>query len=320
MCFGVKSVYLPEKSDYCLMKLLLKFVLFLLFFSFFSVNAQIHALLNSKTQLRNMTERWELDATAVRGTFLLTPYKPVYILPGRWTSDPNEKPFSGNESPDYTVRRPDNYDNIETKFQLSFKTKVLQSIFWGHGDLWIAYTQVAHWQIYNSKLSRPFREVNYEPELILNFPVKFRIFGFKTRMVGVALNHESNGKSNPFSRSWNRVIFHAGFERKNWTIYVRPWIRTPDSIDDNPDILEYVGRGDLNVIYSKNGNILSFIGSHNLNFNSKARADSSFSWSYPIKNNLKGFLQISHGYGETLIDYNHLQTTVGVGVSLIEWL
>jgi outer membrane phospholipase A len=33
------------------------------------------------------------------------------------------------------------YNNIETKFQLSFKTKVLQSIFWGHGDLWLAYTQ-----------------------------------------------------------------------------------------------------------------------------------------------------------------------------------
>ena len=313
MCFVVKSIYLPKKSDYCLMKLILKFALFWLFCSSFSVNAQIQALFNSKTQLRNMTERWELDTTAVRGTFLLTPYKPVYILPGRWTSDPNENSFSGNVSPD-------NYDNIEAKFQLSFKTKVMQGIFWGHSDLWIAYTQVAHWQIYNSNLSRPFREVNHEPELILNFPINFKLFGFKTRMVGVALNHQSNGKSDPFSRSWNRVIFHAGFERKNWTIYVRPWFRTPDSIDDNPGILDYIGRGDLNVIYTKNGNILSFIGSHNLNFNSKARGNSSFSWSYPIKDNLKGYFLISYGYGETLIDYNHLQTTVGIGVSLIEWL
>jgi outer membrane phospholipase A len=34
--------------------------------------------------------------------------------------------------------------------------------------------------------------VNYEPELILNFPNL--IFGLNTRMVGLALNHESNGK------------------------------------------------------------------------------------------------------------------------------
>jgi phospholipase A1 len=298
----------------------INFSIFLLVFSCFSVNAQVQALFNSKTQLRDMTERWELDTTSARGTFLVTPYKPMYVLPIRWSNNPNERPESGNIDPDYIAPAGVDYNNIEAKFQLSFKTKVLQSIFWGHGDLWLAYTQKSHWQIYNNTLSRPFREVNYEPELILNFPVKFNLFGFKSRMMGVALNHESNGKSDPFSRSWNRIILHAGFERKNWTVYVRPWFRMPATIDDNPDISEYVGRGDVNVIYVKNGNILSFIGSHNLNFNSKARGNASFSWSYPVRNNLKGYLLISHGYGETLIDYNNLQTTVGVGVSLIEWL
>lgn len=267
-----------------------------------------------------MTERWELDTTSVRGTFLVTPYKPIYVLPVKWSSSPNEQPFSGNPSADYVAPAAINYDNIEAKFQLSFKTKVLQGIFWGTGDVWVAYTQISQWQIYNTKLSRPFREVNYEPELILNFPVNFNLFGFKTRMIGVAVNHESNGKSDPFSRSWNRVIIHAGFERKNWSVYVRPWFQMPAAKDDNPDISEYVGRGDMNIIYIKNGNIFSFIGSHNLNFNSKSRGSAAFSWSYPIKNNLKGFLQVTHGYGETLIDYNNLQTTVGVGVSLIEWL
>jgi len=299
---------------------MLKFTLFLLLFSSFTTTAQIQALFNSKTQLRNMTERWELDTTAVRGTFLLTPYKPVYVLPGRWTTDVNEQPHSGNLSPDYIAPPGVDYNNIETKFQLSFKTKVLQNFFWGHGDLWVAYTQKSFWQLYNNNLSRPFREVNYEPEIILNFPIKFRIFGFKTRMVGVAFNHESNGKSDPFSRSLNRVIFHAGFERRSWSVYIRSWLRMPDAKEDNPDIAEYVGRGDLNIIYAKNGNILSFIGRYNMNFNSKARGSAEFSWSYPIKNNLKGYLQISHGYGESLIDYNHLQTTVGLGVSLIEWL
>jgi phospholipase A1 len=62
----------------------------------------------------------------------------------------------GNIDPDYIAGV--DYDNVESKFQLSFKTKVLQSFFLGHGDLWVGYTQISHWQIYNNDLSRPFRK------------------------------------------------------------------------------------------------------------------------------------------------------------------
>lgn len=301
------------------MKLLIKISL-LFFLISYTANSQTSSFFNTKAKIRTMTERWELDTTATRSTFLVTPYKPIYILPGRWSSHPNERPFSGNQNPDYVAPAGTDYNNVETKFQLSFKTKVLQSIFWGHGDLWMAYTQISEWQLYNNNLSRPFREVNYQPEVILNFPVRFKLLGFRARMVGVAFNHESNGKSNPFSRSWNRIIFHAGFDRKNWSVYVRPWLRLRAEKDDNPDIAKYVGRGDLNVIYTKNGSVFSLIGSHNLDFGKRIRGYANFSWSYPIKGNLKGYLQISHGYGETLIDYNNKQTTVGIGVSLVEWL
>lgn len=301
------------------MKFAIRLVFLLLLFAN-TVNAQIQSLNDIVVKPRNLTERWQLDSTAGKGTFLLTPYKPIYFLLGKYSSNPNEQPHSENNSPEYIVPEGINYDNIELKFQLSFKTKILQSFMWGTADLWVAYTQKSFWQIYNAEYSRPFREINYEPELILNFPVNFKLFGFKTRIVGIAFNHLSNGKSDPFSRSLNRVIVHAGLERKNWTVYLRGWYGLSDNSGDNPDISDYTGRSDLHLIYEKNGNIISFIGGYNMNFNSDPRGSAELSWSYPIKNNLKAYFQVSHGYGESLIDYNHLQTTVGVGISLVEWL
>jgi phospholipase A1/A2 len=296
---------------------LFSFILFLL--SIFSSNAQVQALVNDQVDLKTMVARWELDSNKVRGTFLVTPYKTIYVMPFVWSDNPNQQPHSGNPSPEYVVPDESNYDAIEMKFQLSFKTKILQSFLWGRADLWVAYTQISHWQIYNGELSRPFREINYEPEIILNFPVKFNVLGFKTRMIGVSFDHMSNGKSYPYTRSWNRVILMAGFERKNWNIYIRPWYVIPESKGDNPDISSYIGNADVNVIYAKNRNVFTFTGSHNFNFDGNMRGSSTLSWAYSIKGNLRGFLQVSHGYGNSLIDYNHKQTTIGVGVSLIEW-
>ncbi|MBD3580908.1 phospholipase A [Flavobacterium selenitireducens] len=298
----------------------MKNVFCILLFLGCSAYSQIDALIRSSDRPRTLSQRWELDSTATRGTFRVTPYKPIFVLPFRWSNKPNERPRSGNGSEEYIVEEGDRYNRVETKFQISFKTKVMQDVFWGKGDLWVAYTQAAHWQVYNGSISRPFREINYEPELILNFPVKFKLFGFNGRMVGMAFNHQSNGKSLPFSRSWNRIIFHAGLEYKNWTVYARPWIRIPDKEDDNPDIADQLGRADLNVIYTSDGHIFSLIGSHNLSFGTAVKGNLTFSYSFPIKGNLRGHLQASHGYGETLIDYNHRQTTVGIGCSLVEWL
>ncbi len=49
-------------------------------------NAQVQSLFNDKVELKSMASRWELDSTSARGTFLVTPYKSIYILPFVWSN------------------------------------------------------------------------------------------------------------------------------------------------------------------------------------------------------------------------------------------
>jgi len=292
-------------------------LLFLLQGVFLSqLSAQKQPIFKNGETHESMSERWELDSSTRRGNFLFTAYKPVYVMAGRWSSNPNEQPRS--ENPNYSLPFRVDYDNHEAKFQLSFKTKIWQGIFGRHGDLWIAYTQRSHWQIYNQELSRPFRETNYEPEIILNFATNYKFLGLRGRMFGIAFNHQSNGRALPLSRSWNRVIGHIGFERGKWNVYLRGWYRVPDEDDENPAATDYIGVGETTVIFNPGKHQLTFGSNFNFDFDTP-RGSIRFDWMFPISGNLKGYLQLSEGYGETLVDYNHRQTTIGIGISLIEW-
>ncbi len=294
-------------------------LLITILYCFFAValKAQSNSLFKKDAVRETMSQRWELDSSSRRGTFIVTPYKPVYVTAGRWSNSPNVQPYS--ENPAYSLPFRVAYNNYEAKFQLSLKTKVFQNIFKTGGDLWVGYTQKAHWQVYNAKLSRPFRELNYEPEIILNFATHIHLFGFTVRMLGTSLTHQSNGRSLPLSRSWNRVIFQAGLDRKNWQIYLRPWIRLHDEDDENPAISDYIGRGEAVVIYNAGRQQFSLIGTHTLRFDERNRGRIEANWVFPVIRNLRLQLKVADGYGETLVDYNHSQFTVGISVSLVEW-
>jgi phospholipase A1 len=264
---------------------------------------------------KSFSQQWELDSIDRCGTFRLVSYKPIYVTAGRWSSKPNQFPVS--ENPEYSSINQQDYNNYEAKFQLSFKTKVLQSIFWGEGDLWLAYTQRAHWQIYNTTLSRAFRELNYEPEFILNFPLNIELFGGRLKRAGIAFNHQSNGRALPLSRSWNRIIFNLGYEAGNWQVELRPWIRLSDDDDENPEITKYVGNGELDLGYEYNRHEFYAIVTHP--FNTMKYGSLQLNYVFPIEGHIRGHVQFFHGYGETMIDYNHEQTTLGIGISFANW-
>lgn len=264
-----------------------------------------------------LDKRWELSEDSKLGTWNIRAHQPVYLLPAFWTSKKNEFPQSPN--PENTVDEDQNLKSMEAKFQISLKTKALENLIGNNGDVWLGYTQSSRWQVYNSEESRPFRETNYEPEASLIFHTNYNLLGLNGRLLGLTLNHQSNGRSDPLSRSWNRVMLNLGFERGNFAMMLRPWYRIEEDFkdDNNPDIKNYIGRGDLTSFYRWKDNEFSLMLRHSLKGGDDAHGAAQFDWAFPISGKLRGHFQLFDGYGESLIDYNHRATYVGLGVSLM---
>jgi len=263
-------------------------------------------------------EAWELDP-GERGRILrIRSYKPVYVLPYFHSRRPNRQPQSpapGRSSPPL-----DDLSANEIKFQMSFKTKLAEDVFGSNGDLWFGYTQSSHWQAYSGQDSRPFRETNYEPEAMFVWRTDYQLLGWRGRLLSLGINHQSNGRGQPLSRSWNRVIFAAAFERDDWTLTLRPWWRLAEGADDdNPDISDYLGRADIHLLRRWGDRQLSLLLRHSLRGGDNNRGAVQVDYAFPIAGELRGHLQWFSGYGESLIDYNHRGTYYGVGVSLIAW-
>lgn len=273
-----------------------------------------------------LTRIWDLDNRPHRDPSSLErlqPHRQSYLIV-RKSSNVNTQPNS--PAPAHTITTPFDMDAMEAKFQLSFKTDVLTQEnldLWGLKTfrLWGAYTQQSHWQVFNTRNSSPFRETDYEPELIAAFATG-RESGWK--LFNLGLVHQSNGRTNETSRSWNRVYAQGGWEQDNTSLLVRGWWRIPETVlkDDNPDISHYVGRAELVARWEPDNRSQSLAlkvrnnmnWSHNLSF-------VQLDWSLPIALGSAARLhaQISNGHGESLIDYNQRQTTLGLGISFREW-
>ena len=265
----------------------------------------------------SLEKYWKLDTSVKNKTFKIEHYKPIYIAVTNYLDGVNETPQSENSL--NNVTKPIDYVSSELKFQLSFKSLVFSTIFSSGVGFWGAYTQSSRWQIFNEEISRPFRETNYEPEGIFVAPVNIKVFGLNMVYASVAFNHQSNGRSNPYSRSWNRLIFEAGFQGENFTMLLRPWIRISEDFkdDNNPAISDYIGRGEFIFEYIKKRISIRMQARHTLKFNTKNRGSIHLNIGYKLKDALALQAQVFHGYGESLLDYNYKQTMIGLGVSFL---
>ncbi len=270
-----------------------------------------------------LSKYWELDPTDKRGTFNFVGYQPNYVLPIHLTSRINRGPQSPTQA---VVPLPD-YRREEAKFQLSLRTKLAQNLGLPGADLWGAFTQQAMWQIWNGKDSKPFRNTDYQPELIYIVPTPKGLrelpFGWQWRFTQFALAHQSNGQSDPLSRSWNRVYLGAGIERGNWSLTGKynQRLNEPLATDNNPDLVSYRGRGEFQLTWASGVQTASLL--YRSTLENVRYGALQFEWTYPVSrdqpNGLRWFVQAFSGYGETLTDYNFRQTSIGAGVTFLQF-
>ena len=261
-------------------------------------------------------ERWSRYDDVPGHPFLVRLHNTNYIV-FRHSDRANDAPVSPAHPAPGAQR---DIQRDELKFQVSVKARL-----WASEDrtyaAWLGYTQQSNWQALNAPRSRPFRESDYQPELMFVVQPDLPLAGgFRWQLLDLGLVHQSNGLSDPESRSWNRLYAQFGFEHPDiaggrLALLVRPWLRLhePADKDDNPDITDYLGHGDVTLLWQRGKQLLTLTGRLNARTGKGAL---QVEWSAPAVGAFRYYLQAFTGYGESLIDYNFRQTVFGVGFSL----
>ena len=263
--------------------------------------------------------RLNIDRSNQFKPFTLMAFKPNYIVPVAY----NHTGYDSSLYQQIPGEEDVLFDKTEAQFQISIKTPLAVNLFNRDIGLYAGYTNRSFWQVYNDRISRPFRETNHEPEFWLQSISTIDFMGFDNRINMLGISHQSNGRSNPLSRSWNRLYAQFDFEKESVVFVVKLWSRLSESIstDDNPDITEYMGHGEFRVIFKNENNTFNFMSRNNIESGFE-RGATELSWSFPLgkRKDLKGYIQVFTGYGESLIDYNQSVDRIGFGISLSDWL
>ena len=287
------------------------------------IKKQCNALLTNvnehEIELSNIEKRLIREVATENNSRVITPHKRSYFLPFSYIDAPNNvKTIVGDNLTDL--------DNLEAKFQISFKAPIKTSLFTELDALYFGFTIKSYWQMYNSEYSSPFRETNYQPELFYSIKNDWQIGNWKNQVNFFGFEHQSNGRSQFFSRSWNRIYANFVFEKDDWVVSFKPWYRIPEKDkefesdpegDDNPDIHKYMGNFELTTVYHWNEQNFSLMLRNNLRSNNRGAVQ--LDWSFPIGKRFKGYLQYFNGYGESLIDYNYSEQRLGLGILLSDF-
>ncbi len=265
---------------------------------------------------------WELDPDTKRGTFVVRTYQPNFLLPAHYASSINKTPSSPTHPDGGNFAQ---YRKTEAELQLSLRAKVLEDVLLPNADVWVSYTQQSIWQMWNGQDSAPFRSSDYQPEAMIVVPIPEKIGdlggGWRWRMLLAGVAHESNGFGLPLSRSWNYAYVGTAFTHDDISLRARFDQRLSEAgVDDNPHITDYIGNTELSASWLPGETTMQLTA--RTSFKSTKRGSLKFEWTRPVfaakPDGLRWYVQLFSGYGETMLDYNHRQNSVGLGFTLFQ--
>jgi outer membrane phospholipase A len=203
--------------------------------------------------------------------------------------------------------------DLNAKFQVSFAFRLLKAEGYAEpgplkpAGLYGAYSQTSFWDL--EAHSSPFFDSSYRPEIWwhTNLPGA-GIFDHVGLEPGIA--HESNGRSDPDSRSMNMLTLRAigAWKIDGWDLIAKPRGRMYVEKEDNPDIQRYRGYVDLDASLEKEGSwglrALGRIGSRWDKGSIQLELTHPLApWTNGVVDGL-AYLQVFNGWSETLLDYN----------------
>ncbi len=208
----------------------------------------------------------------------------------------------------------------DAKLQFSFKYRLVDDF-----NLYLVYGNLIFWDIYKS--SQPYRDINFNPEVF------YRIPGWSKGPFSIDLGywHNSNGKDQEESRSWDRLYlrFNTYIKYKGIEFYwmTTAYKNTGTGVNNN-DIRKYLGFWET-AIYATRllGNNKENL---DLEFILKSGEDgrpfafqkdkgsiligAKFTLGIP-RMNPYFYIQYFNGYGESLLDYDKRTKEIRAGIA-----
>jgi outer membrane phospholipase A len=287
--------------------------------------AMLVQLSTSRTQAQPGAPSSAVDNVAQLDTSPVSTPAPVTTLSVRSDDDPNRQVdgrLSFFEPMFFAVG---DGSDANAKMQLSFKLRLYEPTDKTSRDfvdnMYFGYTQSAFWDL--TSYSKPFIDTNYMPSFFYYIPdTDWRVDG---NAVGLAagIEHESNGKDEPESRSLDVVFVRPYFtfgDRRDFHWTASPNLYAYIEKSENSDIAKYRGYGDFHLSYGKDNDwqaawILRK-GTSTEKFSAELQATYPINQWYP---GVSGYLMLQAftGYGEYLLDYNEREPwSVRIGYAI----